>query len=339
MLYNNCTKQYKPFCKNNINVFDTMSENYYDLLGIERSASDAEIKKAYRTLSLKWHPDRNSAPEAKSKFQSISEAYDTLSDQAKRQQYDDELNGVHRHPFMGHPGGDDIGNIFNMMFGGGMPGGMPGGIHVFHSSGGGGGHFSMGGMPGMPGMPGINIFQQLQKPPPIIKNVQLTFAQAYSGCTIHIPIDKWKIQNQTRVVETETVYVPVPPGIDDNEVIVMRDCGNAASDELKGDIKIVISVEKHATFLRQGMDILYKKTITLKEALTGFTFEVEHINGKSLCINNHTNRTIIKPGFKKVIPNLGIVRDNNTGNLIIEFTVEFPDSLTEEQTASIGEIL
>ena len=318
-----------------------MSENFYNILGIERNASDAEIKKAYRALSLKWHPDRNSAPEAKSKFQSISEAYDTLSDQAKRQQYDDELNGVHRHPFMGHPGGDDmgdIGNIFNMMFGGGMPGGMPGmpgGVHVFHTTGG-NGHFSMG---GMPGMPGINIFQQLQKPPPIIKNVQLTFAQAYSGCTIHIPIDKWKIQNQTRVTEIETVYVPVPAGIDDNEVIVMRDCGNMVNDDLKGDIKIVISVEKHASFLRQGMDLLYKKTITLKEALTGFSFEVEHINGKSLCINNHTNRTIIKPGFKKVIPGLGMVRDNNTGNLIIEFTVDFPESLTEEQTATINEIL
>lgn len=316
------------------------SVNYYDVLEVSRDASESEIKKVYRTLSLKWHPDRNSAPEAKARFQEISEAYDVLSDAGKRQQHDDELNGVNHNPFMMHQGdgGDmeDIGNIFNMMFGGGgvqgvRMAGMPGGIHVFH--GGGGGHF------GMPGMPGLNIFQQLQKPPPIIKNVKLSFNQMYMGCTIHIPIEKWVVRNQIRATELETIYVPVPPGIDDGEIIVMRDCGNAINDELKGDIKIVISVENSTPFTRQGMDLIYKKTITLKEALTGFSFDIVHMNGKTLCLNNNTNRTIIKPGFKKPIPGLGMTRDNNTGNLVIEFTVDFPESLTDEQTEKLNEIL
>jgi DnaJ family protein B protein 4 len=315
--------------------------NYYDILEVGRDASESEIKKAYRGLSLKWHPDRNPAPEAKSKFQSISEAYDALSDHGKRQEHDDELNGVHRNPFMGGGGEDnmeDIGNIFNMMFGSGMPGvrvsGMPGGIHVFHSGGGGGGF-----MPGMPGMPGINIFQQLQKPPPIIKNIQLGFQQAYTGCTIHLPIEKWTIRNQLRVSELETMYVPIPAGIDEGEIIIMRDCGNAVSDELKGDVKLVISIENSTPFLRQGMDLIYKKTITLKESLTGFSFDIPHISGKQLCVNNHTNRTIVAPGLRKPIPGLGMVRDNNTGNLIIEFSVEFPESLTDEQTDAIGKLL
>jgi len=311
---------------------------HYEVLEVERDASETDIKKSYRAMSLKWHPDRNSAPEAKSKFQEISESYDILSDSGRRQQYDDELNGVNRNPFMGGGPGNgemnDIEQMINMMFGGaGMPGmRMPqGGIHVFHN-GGGEAHFSMGGG-------GINIFQQLQKPPPIIKNIQIPFAQAYSGCTIHIQIEKWTVKNQLRVTELETIYVPIPAGIDDGEIIIIRECGNSINDELKGDVKLVVSIENNTPFIRQGMDLLYKKTLTLKEALTGFSFDVVHINGKTLCMNNHTNHTIIKPGFKKQIPGLGMNRDNNTGCLLIEFQVEFPESLTEEQTASISEIL
>ena len=320
---------------------------FYEKLEIDKDASEAEIKKAYRSLSLKWHPDRNPSPEAHSKFQEINEAYETLSDSAKREQYNNELNGVHNNIFEmrmdGMPGDmGDIEQIFNMMFNGGMPGmpgmragpgGMPGGIHVFHG-GPGGAHFSMGGGPH-----GFNMFQQLQKPPPIIKNIQIPFHLAYHGCTIHVPIEKWVVRNQVRTNETETIYVPIPAGVDDGEMIVMRDCGNTINDDLKGDIKLVVVLENNTPFLRKGMDLIYKKTITLKEALVGFSFEVQHVNGKNISINNQVNQTIVKPGYTKTIPGLGMTRDNNTGNLIIEFTVEFPESLTEEQTAKLQEVL
>ena len=87
------------------------------------------------------------------------------------------------------------------------------------------------------------------------------------------------------------------------------------------------------------MDLIYKKTITLKEALTGFSFEVQHINGKNISINNHVNRTIVKPGYTKTIPGLGMVRDNNKGNFIIEFAVEFPESLSDDQLTQLANIL
>lgn len=315
---------------------------FYDRLEISKDASEAEIKKAYRSLSLKWHPDRNPSPEANSKFQEINEAYETLSDSGKREQYNNELNGVHNNVFEMHMDGmpgdmGDLGHIFNMMFNGGMPGmrpgGMPGGIHVFHS-GPGGAHFSMGG-----GGPGINIFQQLQKPQPIIKNIQIPFHLAYNGCTIHVPIEKWTVKNQIRTNETETIYVPIAAGIDDGEIIVMRDCGNTINDDLKGDIKLIVALENNTPFVRKGMDLIYKKTITLKEALVGFSFEVQHVNGKMISINNQVNQTIVKPGYSKTIPGLGMIRDNNTGNLIIEFSVEFPESLTEDQLAKLQEIL
>jgi DnaJ family protein B protein 4 len=315
--------------------------NYYEILEVDKNASEIEIKKAYRGLSLKWHPDRNPSPEAHSKIQEINEAYETLSDSGKREKYNNELNGVHHNGFEMHMDGmsgdmNDIGHIFNMMFNGGMPGmpGMPGmhGIHVFHG-GPGGAHFSMG------GGPGINIFHQMQKPPPIIKNIQIPFHLAYTGCTLHAQIEKWVIRNQIRTTEIETVYVPVPAGIDDGEIIVIRDSGNTVSDDLKGDVKFVIALDNNTPFLRKGMDLLYKKTVTLKEALTGFSFEVQHVNGKNISVNNQVNHTIVKPGYTKSIPGLGMVRDNNTGCLNIEFSVEFPETLTEDQIAKLSEIL
>jgi DnaJ-class molecular chaperone len=85
--------------------------------------------------------------------------------------------------------------------------------------------------------------------------------------------------------------------------------------------------------------LIYKKKITLKEALCGFEFDIEHLNGKKLHLNNKSNRTIITPDTKKTIPNLGMECEGKTGNLIIEFQIDFPINLTEEQINVIGDIL
>jgi DnaJ family protein B protein 4 len=311
--------------------------NFYEVLEIDKTATDVEIKKAYRSLSLKWHPDRNPTPEAHSKFQEINEAYETLSDSGKRAQYDNELNGVRNNVFEMHMGGGmgglDINNIFNMMFNGGMPpGGMPEGVHVFHN-GPGGIHVSMG------GGPGPNIFQQFQKPPSIIQNIQLPIEMAYSGCAVQANIERWVIRNNTKVTEMNTVHIQIQPGIDNGEIIILRECGNIVNDNLKGDVKLVVAIENNTPFTRSGLNLHYKKTISLKEALTGFSFEVKHINGSNISVNNFTNRTIITPGYAKTIADLGMMRENQKGNLVIEFTVEFPENLTDEQVAKINEIL
>ena len=318
--------------------------NHYDVLGVSREANPDEIKRAYRSLSLKWHPDRNPSPEAQSKFQEIGAAYETLSDERRRQEYNAELDGV-RMP--GHMGGQevDLNDFINMMFGQGM-GQMPGGmhfsqggpeIHIFHGQ-----MPGMGGMPGMPGFPpGFphQFFRQVQKPPPIIKQLEISFEQAYTGCTLSINVEKWTIKDNVKVHETEQVYVSIHPGIDNGENVVMRDCGNTVSAELKGDINFIVKVNESDMFERHGMDLLHKRTISLKESLTGFSFEINHISGKLLCLNNLKNRTIISPNYRKTIPNLGMMRDGNVGNLIIEFSVAFPETLTEEQTAKLAEIL
>lgn len=320
-----------------------MPKTHYEVLGVSREATHDEIKRAYRGLSLKWHPDRNQSSEAQSKFQEIGAAYEILSDERRRHEYNDELDGIR----MGGMGGQDVdlSDIINMMFGQGGPmGGMqfgPGGpgIHVFHGQ-------MPSGMPGMPGMhfghgqiPGHPLFRQMQKPPPIIKNLEISFEQAYHGCTLCINVEKWSVKNEMKIHEIEPVYVSIQPGIDNGEIIIMRDCGNTVSPELKGDVKFIVKVNVSEMFERQGMDLIYKHQITLKESLTGFLFEITHVSGKLLCLNNMKNRTIISPNYHKTIPNLGMMRDGNVGNLIIEFNVVFPETLTDEQTSKLAEIL
>jgi DnaJ-class molecular chaperone len=330
-------------------------QNYYELLGVSKDSNESEIKKAYRTLSMKHHPDRGGDA---AKFQDINNAYETLSDSNKRRNYDAELNGGLRfHDMMGGDGGmegfGDIGNLFSMFFGGGGIGGLGG---MGGMSGMPPGFGAMGGMPpGFGGMGGpnirvfhngipvnieSNIFNTFQKPPPIIKNIRISIEQAYEGVIIPIEFERWVLINNVKHNELENIYVNIPQGIDDNEIIVLENKGHILNENVKGDIKIVIGVENTSEFKRSGLDIIYKKKITLKESLCGFSFEIKHLNGKQLCLNNNVNRTIIKPMFRKVIPKMGMVRDNDTiGNLIIEFDIDYPDSFSEEQMEALSKIL
>ena len=108
--------------------------NHYETLGISNDANEDQIKRAYRKLSLQYHPDRNSSPEAQPKFQAINEANEILGDPLRRQQYDNELNGGGgRMDMMNGQEFRDINHIFNSFFGGGGGGGGGGpGIHMFH---------------------------------------------------------------------------------------------------------------------------------------------------------------------------------------------------------------
>jgi DnaJ family protein B protein 4 len=315
-------------------------KNYYEILGLNQEASDTEIKKAFRSLSLKFHPDRNPDPEATTKFQYINEAYENLSDPDKRKQHDHELKfgEGNINPFQGMDEFHDINNIFNMMFGGGF-----GGIHKMNS------------MSEMNGMPNIRIFHngpggfhaefstsfnsRPQPPPPINKLVEITLEQCFQGASIPVEIEKWSIINNMKVNEIETLYISIPPGIDENDTLVVKEKGNVINDELKGDLHIKIKIMNNTIFKRQGLDLFLQKELSLKEALCGFTMDIPHVNGKMLCLNNTNNPTVIKPYYKRIIPNLGMTRENATGNLIIEFSVKFPETLTNEQISALKDIL
>jgi len=329
------------------------AKSYYDVLEVSASADEGEIKKAYMKLSLKYHPDRNqNKEESTSKFQEINEAYEVLKDPQKRARYDAGFGGE---------GGDemaDINNLFNMMFGGK---GFGPGVQVFHMGGPMGpmgmGNMNMGPMGmgpmgmgmgpmgnmnmnmGMGDVFGDHIFQQLQKPPPIIKNISIPIEKAYYGGNIFIEVERTVLKNGLHITELENMSINIPQGIRDDELIVLRGCGNVLNEQISGDLKIIVKIINQTEFQRQGNDLYLKKSITLKEALCGFSFDITHLNGKLLQFNNKVNSTIIKPQFKKVLQGLGMIREKVTGNLVIEFDVVFPESLTKEQVNGLQTIL
>lgn len=304
---------------------------YYEILEVEKDATAQEIKKAYRKLSLKYHPDKPSGDAEK--FKQINEAYQTLSENTKKQQYD--LKQQFGGGMNGIRGLDP--NIINMMFGGGMKKGFP---------------FNFGFSPGQGNnMPGnFRIFRNgvqvngsnmnaLRKPTPIIKTITIDMSQAYTGMKYPFEVERWiQEDDNLKRIETETIYIDIPAGIDNNEIIIVREKGNIISDDNKGDIKLFIKINNNTKFERRGLELLYNKTISLKESLCGFKFDLTFINGKTFTIDN-TNGRVITPNFKKMIQTMGMKRSNHTGNLIITFIVKYPTTLTKEQRDALNNIL
>jgi DnaJ family protein B protein 4 len=175
------------------------------------------------------------------------------------------------------------------------------------------------------------------KPSPIYITIVLTLQQAYLGVSYPVEIERW-VGTQTNI-EKEVVYVTIPAGIDEKEMIELSEKGNIVNNSIRGDVKISIEIKNDTDFHRSGLDLHYCKKITLKEALCGFSFEMQHINGKRICFNNTVNTTIIQPNHKKVVNNMGMIRGDVRGNLIIEFEVEFPKELSEEKMKAMSDIL
>ena len=318
-----------------------MSENFYNILGVEEKATKDEIKKAYRGLQMKWHPDKNlGSEESKRMSEKINGAYEVLGDDEKRDEYDNSRNNPFARMNSQGGGGMEVpmDDIFNMFFGG-MPG--MGGMGGFQGMPMGG--FPMGGMP--PGAK-IHIFnggpmgfqQAISKPVPLMKTIEINMSQVLSGASIPLEIERWIIENGIKVHEKETIYVSIPQGIDDNEMVILRDKGNVLNENIKGDVKIFVKIKNESAFKRSGLDLVLEKRISLKESLCGFTFEINYINGKSYTLNNNKGN-IIPPEYRKIYPGMGLTRGEHKGNMIIHFHVEFPEKLSEEQITKLSEAL
>jgi DnaJ-class molecular chaperone len=304
---------------------------------------------------LLHHPDRNgNSADSVAKSQKINEAYDTLGDADKKRDYDMTRN----NPFIkmmgqnsGHNPGNPFGPGFNPfgpfgsfvhqtqgpnfnshgqgqsfnpmddilagLFGLNQGHGQGQNIRVFHN-----------------GMP-VNIGPQ--KPQPITTTIVVPIDKILTGTTVPIDIERWIHEGGNKVFEHETIYVPVPKGMDEGELIVLKDKGNVLNEHCKGDIKIIIKIENNTSFQRVGLDLILPKTISIKEALCGFTFELKYITGKTYTINNNAGN-IIPNGYKKVIPNMGFTRDEHVGNLIIVFDVKFPEKLSDEALNALKQI-
>jgi DnaJ-class molecular chaperone len=338
-------------------------KDFYDILGVSRNASESEIKKAYRKMSLEYHPDKNSSPSASSKFQEINEAYETLGDVQKRKQYD--MFGNSDEPFGGgggmpfgfppgfpFPGGPNI-RVHTMN--GRQPGPGPNIAHIFEHffNGPMGGIFeemesdnpsSVPNMPNMPNMPNIRIFRQgpdkapfvrsQSPPPPVEKTIPISLEQAYSGFQLKMEVEGSNDPNEN------SMDIQVPAGIEHDEIMIISNKGSS-NQFGRGDLHLHFTIEKHELFERKNMDLHCKKTISLKEALCGFTISIQHVSGKLIRLSNQKQNIVI-PGFVREIPNFGMQRPQDgrpTGKLVIEFDVQFPDALTVEQKEQLEKIL
>lgn len=308
------------------------NKDYYNVLGVNDKSSGEEIKKAYRKLSLQHHPDKKGGDAEK--FKELNEAYSVLGDNEKKQHYDMMRKGGMPHGQTIHVNPDEI---FNMFFGGGggMPGMPPGMAGMFP--------------PGMFGSTNFQVFkngvpfnmgQALQKPTPIIMNIEITLDDAFVGASKPIEIERWinEPQTNTKRMEKETLYINIPKGIDDNELIILQEKGNVLGDNNKGDIKLFVKINNTSQLARDGLNLIYKKQITLKESLCGFSFDLPYLNGKTFKISN-SGGVVVGNGYNKVIPNLGLARDDHVGSLIINFTILYPEKISEEQVLELERIL
>ena len=286
--------------------------NPYETLGVARECSQDDIKKAYRKLSMKYHPDKNLGDEsATSKFQEITRAYGEIGTAEKRGQF----NARGRPPGQSMPMNMNEAEFMDFM------------RHTMNS---------MGGFRDHP-QSQSPLFKSLQKPQPIVKKIAISLELAFQGGSVPLSIERRQLIGGERSTETESIYVDIPQGVDDNELLVVREKGNVI-DGTRGDVKIFVKIENTTGFRRSGLDMIYEKTVTLREALCGFTFEIKYINGRSLKMHNNAG-SVIRPGFKKMVEGLGFKRGSHTGNLIVIFSVEFPQSLTAEQITTLAETL
>lgn len=329
-----------------------MSEDPYKVLGVDKNATQDDIKKAYRALSLKWHPDRNPGKtEATAIYQSINAAYEILGDESRRKEHDKPkqnnpfagMGMPHNFPFpfgmnmhhmnmeMGGGGGNPH-DDFVKLFSSGIFQQMNGGI------GGNGGTqiFTMG--PNGPIRVQLHTQHHVQKPPHISKTVEIGIDKAYNGCVMPVEITRWIIESGVKKEENETLYVTIPKGIDDNEMIVISDKGNANGDTNRSDVKIQVKVKNETGFKRDGLDLILHKSISLKEALCGFSFDMTFLDGRVFKINNG-NGNVICPNYRKLVQGMGMMRDDKIGNLFIIFEVVFPEQLSADAISKMSEIL
>ena len=326
---------------NNMNNRDNYEETHYSILGIENNASHEEIRQAYRKLSLEYHPDRNGGNKDKSeKYKKITEAYKVIGDKSERKKYDVLLN----NNFMGMGMGMEIDptmfmnmflnpneakNILNELTN--LPfGNIMGGIGVPM------GGISLGRTPF--NNRGFSQQEYNSQPPTIYKEINISLLEAYKGCKIPLSITRWKMENNIKIEQTETIYTVIPKGVDNNEIITITNKGNSIDDTNKGNIEVKVMIKNHHLFDRNGIDLIFKKSITLKESFCGFSFDLIYIDGREFKINNEAGN-VIPPDFRKVISKMGMQRDDDVGDLIIIFDVIYPKQFTTEQIENLERIL
>jgi len=333
---------------------------FYDILGVPPTANEAQLKSAYKKGALKYHPDKNAHnPDAADKFKELSHAYEVLSDQQKRQVYDQY--GEEGLESGGAAGGMNAEDLFAQFFGGGGAfGGMFGGgmreqgpkkartIHHVHKVGlediyrgkvsklalqksvicpvcdGRGG--KEGAVRQCTGCSGSGMKTMLRQMGPMIQRFQTVCPDCQGEGEIIRERDRCKrCLGKKTVVERKVLHVHVDKGVKNGHKIEFRGEGDQTPGVLPGDVVFEIEQKPHARFQRKDDDLFYQADIDLLTALAGGIINIEHLDDRWLTVSIAPGEPIT-PGLIKVIKGQGMpsFRHHDYGNLYIRFDVKFP---------------
>lgn len=348
----------------------------YDVLGVSKNANDSELKKAYRKLAMKFHPDK-STPQNKevneTKFKEISNAYDILKDSEKRKLYDQF--GEEGLASSGGMSGANPFDIFENIFGGGV-----GGPFGFSGHGGGGrkrrrgndrveeipidledlynnvvkkieirqkvicldckgnGAASQSDVVTCTQCGGKGKVMRIMNLGPGMIQQTMTDCNKCGGEGKSILNKCSKCRGNRIIVKNKKISIPIEKGMKDGRKITIDDLADHNPDCIEqGDLVLIIRIKNHDTFIRKGEDLHLNKNILLSEALCGVKFVFSHLDGRQVLVKYND---IIKPNQEYCIRDEGLYKDNfNRGNLIINFNIIYPDQLDKERKMYLSKIL
>jgi len=289
-----------------------MAEDYYEILGVNKNASDDEIKKAYRKLALKYHPDRNPGDkEAEKKFKEVNEAHEVLSDKQKRTRYDQ----------FGKAG---LGGNSNP-FGGGNPFGGQGGSYSYSFNGQNinFGDFDLNDI--FSSFFGGGGFNRRNRGRDLQTSITIDFKDAIFGTT------------KTINIEGKNIKIKIPAGIDDGQAIKLSGRGGEAPEKggEPGDLYIQIRVKPHKTLTREGRIILSEQHISMADAALGCEIEVETVDGP-ITMKVPAGTQSGTP-FKLSGHGVPIRADGDRGPHIVSIIVDTPVKLSKRQREILEE--
>lgn len=305
---------------------DWVEKDFYKILGVSKDASDADIKKSYRKLARKYHPDRNQGDAASERtFKDVSEAYSVLSDAEQRQQYDAirAMGGGARFSAGGAGGGasgnagfeDIFGNLFGQGAGtrqrtGFSNGNLPPEFADL---------FGSGGM-GASNFPGGFQSTRPQKGSDRTASTSISFAGAVNGTTIGL-----------REPSGEQIDVRIPAGIRDGQKVRVKGKGQFGQAG-PGDLMVTVSVKEHPLFKRDGDNIRVHVPVSFPEAALGAQIEVPTLTGEMVKMRvpagTPSGRTLRLKGR-------GVKTSKATGDLLVTVDVVVPQNLSKEAEAAV----